>query len=347
MYNFDNVNAPLTFSSSGSAMGLVALRDELVAQGVDELLLIEGTDIDKSWLKTFSPPLTHDQRIAFIRNAQQLAREPDTALRAGCRQRISDFGMYGYAMISSSTFGEALRFAFKHRELAGVVLRISCEYHKDMVIFKTHHPQTLGPLLPFVTEFWRSTITSLFSHILGRNFVAKAMYFQYPKPSYASAYKDVFQCPIYFSSDKMEWHFDASILEEPCPKANELTANVCANFCENVLQYCDDESQLQKEISIICLGSLDQYPTGDEMAKQLHMSRRTLFRKLKDEGVSYQIVLDNLRKSIAIEYLESTRLSVDEIAVRLGFSDCSNFRKAFKRWTCHTPSQVRRSASNN
>lgn len=341
MFDLDVGTQPLSLSSSGSAMGLVALRDELTEQGASEFELLRGAGISPDWFDSYSPPLSHEQRVAFIKNAQRVAQKPETALKAGSRQRISDFGVYGYAMISSTTFGDATRFAFRHRELAGSVLRISSERRKDAIIFRTHHPQTLGILLPFVTEFWRSTITSLFSHILDRKFIARAMYFPYPEPSYVEVYEEVFQCPLFFNSDTMEWHMDAGMLEIPCPKANELTAKICANFCDRVLSLGEGQSQLQREIRLICLGHPHRYPTGDEVASQLNMSRRTLFRRLSEEGVSFQEVLDNIRQSIAIQYLESTRISVAEIAYRLGFADGSSFRKAFNRWTDRNPSDYR------
>lgn len=333
---------PLNLRSAGSSMGLVALRDELASQGVDEHELLENTGINPAWFRSYSPSLSHQQRLGYIRNAQRLARVPETALLAGRRQRISDFGMYGYAMISSATFGEAVDFSFTHRELSGAVLRISKERRSDVVVFKTHHPQAMGPLLPFVTEFWRSTVTSLFSQILGRPFTAQRMFFPFPRPNYAAFYHETFNCPLHFNCDEMEWHLDAEMLGEPCPEANALTAKVCSNFCDRMFAGVQNESLLHREISLLCLGRPGRFPTVDETAAKLGMSRRTLFRRLKRDDVSYQSLIDSIRKALAIEYLESTRISVEEIAARVGFSDCSNFRKAFKRWTGSTPSQFRR-----
>ncbi|WP_457102221.1 helix-turn-helix transcriptional regulator, partial [Microbacterium sp. P5_E9] len=82
-------------------------------------------------------------------------------------------------------------------------------------------------------------------------------------------------------------------------------------------------------------------PRADEMAERLHMSSRTLHRRLVDAGTSYQDIIDGIRKRLAIELLARTELSVDEIAERSGFADTSNFRKAFKKWTGQTPAYFR------
>ena len=78
------------------------------------------------------------------------------------------------------------------------------------------------------------------------------------------------------------------------------------------------------------------------IAEQPGLSLRTLHRRLAAEGQSYQEILSNLRRSVAIEFLENTRLQIDQVAERIGFSDAVSFRKAFKKWTGCSPSDYRR-----
>ena len=79
----------------------------------------------------------------------------------------------------------------------------------------------------------------------------------------------------------------------------------------------------------------------EQMAERLHMSPRTLHRHLVDAGSSYQDILDDVRRRLAIEFLRNTELSIDEVSARVGFSDASNFRKAFKKWTGKLPGEFR------
>jgi AraC-like DNA-binding protein len=90
------------------------------------------------------------------------------------------------------------------------------------------------------------------------------------------------------------------------------------------------------------LDSVGNFPTAQQMADQLHVSKRTLYRRLADLNVSYQEILDSTRTRLADEYLAATTLSMDEIAERLGFSDTSNFRKAYCHWTGISPNQYRK-----
>jgi AraC-like DNA-binding protein len=76
-----------------------------------------------------------------------------------------------------------------------------------------------------------------------------------------------------------------------------------------------------------------------EVADTLHISSRTLIRKLDAEGTKFQVVRDEVAKKQAVHYLSDTRLTVETVAHLMGFSDVSSFRRSFKRWFGKTPSQ--------
>lgn len=328
--------------ASGSTQGFLALRDELAEQGVAESALLAGTQITSHWFEQPTEALTHGQRLSLIRNAWRLARRPDTALRAGQHQRISDFGMFGYALASSLTVGDAIRFGMSHLDLAGPVMRISYAVEGGVAVFRPHNPQALGPLMPFVAEFWRSSMTTLLSLVLEHPFPNRAMYFPYPAPTHAEELASVLHCPVHFGSERMEWHFDAAVLDVACPNASSLTAKICSSFCDRVLSLSGGQTPLQREIRLALLGYAGRYPTARVMARELGLSERTFFRRLGEERTSYQAMIDDVRRMLAIEYLHSTRLTVEEIGHRVGFADTANFRKAFAKWVGKSPSQCRR-----
>ena len=90
---------------------------------------------------------------------------------------------------------------------------------------------------------------------------------------------------------------------------------------------------------------LDQLPNGgadqERVADVLHMSARTLHRKLRQEGTSYREQLDEVRRELSLQYMKHQQLSLMDIASQLGFSNCSNFARAFKRWVGKTPQEYR------
>ena len=82
-------------------------------------------------------------------------------------------------------------------------------------------------------------------------------------------------------------------------------------------------------------------PSIEEVATSFHVSSRTLNRRLKDLGTTFKDLVAEVRKKLAIEYLRSPKNSIDEIAYLLGYQDSSNFSKAFRNWTGHSPTQYR------
>ena len=140
----------------------------------------------------------------------------------------------------------------------------------------------------------------------------------------------------------MQWHFDLKWLDVPCPNANPITADMCKSFCERMLGAAElEESELVKTIRLILLDGTGLFPSAQEMAERLHISKRTLHRRLAGFGLTYQELLDETRRRLADEYLRETTLTIDEIAERIGFSDTSNFRKAYRHWTGISPNEYR------
>jgi AraC-like DNA-binding protein len=83
------------------------------------------------------------------------------------------------------------------------------------------------------------------------------------------------------------------------------------------------------------------------IAAKLALSRQTLFRKLKAEGVTFEKVLDELRHKLALHYLKGERVSVRETAYLVGFSEPGAFSRAFRRWTGSSPTTMRNSKVEN
>lgn len=323
-------------------LGLGALAAELATEGISVRDLFARTGVDAAQLEDAHARISHRQRISIYRNARMLAKKSDVGLLAGARQRISDYGIYGYAMVSSPTFGDALLFSLDHVTMAGpAVKQISFRIEGDTAILRSHGLDTLGDLLPFAAEFWRSSMTSLFSRVLEVPFPTMRMVFPFAAPPHWRNYERMFNCPIDFAADRMEWHFSADILSKPCPNANPITAKICQQVCDVVMTESPGDSELVRKIRAACFNSPKRFPPAGEIAGELGISLRTLHRRLGDDGLSYQSIVDGMRRSVAVELLENTHLRIEQIAERVGFADSVSFRKAFKKWTGGSPSDFR------
>lgn len=322
-------------------MGLPALFEELEDQGVSAASICDAAGVRRSSGRDALPTIVGDDLPAIFLAAAKLAKHPETALDAGQRQKISNFGVFGFALVTSTTFAEAFRFGLENLDLAGAVMHITYRRAGDVGILQTQNPQALGSNLQFVAEFWRSSMTSLLSEVLAHPFPSVAMYFPYRTPRHLDAYKRAFDCDLHFGADTMQWHFNAAVLDEDCPNADSLTAQVCQEFCERVVS-SRGQSKLQRTVRSLCMTKTSGATvTAESVAASIGMSVRTFHRRLADEGVAFKALFDETRFSIASEYLRNTQLGIEEIASRCGYGDVSNFRKAFKRWHSLSPSAYR------
>jgi AraC-like DNA-binding protein len=167
------------------------------------------------------------------------------------------------------------------------------------------------------------------------------MIFPFPAPVHWRNYERLFNCPIDFDADRMEWHFDAKVLDLPCPNANPITAKICQQVCDVVMTERPGESELVRKIRAACLNSPNRFPAAAEIASELGLSLRTFHRRLADDELSYQSIVDGMRRSLATELLENTHMGIEQVAERVGFADATSFRKAFKKWTNRSPSDFR------
>lgn len=319
------------------AYGLPALIAELAEEDISQNQVLR-----EAGLSTLSDDLTIHERTALFRAAQALSRRPQAALLAGQRQRISYYGAYGYALATSRTMREAVGTGRAFLHLSGTLLQISFREENGEGVWLSHQPESLGPLLPFVAEYWRSSLNTLFSNFLGSRFPSISMSFPYKAPRHASLYKEIFMCPIHFDADVMEWRFDAAILDQPNYHADPFTVELCEHYHKQFLQHSGASSEFERQLLRTCLDQR-HFPKVDAgtVSRAMNMSLRTFYRRLKQEGVRFQGLIDRLRCSVAIEYLRNTQLTVDEISSKCGYQDVANFRKAFKRWTGNTPSSIR------
>ncbi len=160
-------------------------------------------------------------------------------------------------------------------------------------------------------------------------------------PSNTHGFEQFFNCPIKYSAETLTLRFNKKQLEKPIIQGNpQLMREMEKLSLEYILGMGGEDliGKLRKTF-------LEQLPNGgadqEQVASALCMSARTLHRKLRDEGTSYREQLDEVRRELSLQYIIHGKLSVLDIAFQLGFSNCSNFARAFKRWVGKTPNEYR------
>jgi AraC-like DNA-binding protein len=157
-------------------------------------------------------------------------------------------------------------------------------------------------------------------------------------------YKDFFQCPVRFNRPRNALSFDLAWIDRPAVLADRGTHALTRELCEQLFTEVSLGGGIAAAIRRILIEGRGRFPTIDEMAQRLALHPRALRRRLDDAGTSYRVLLEDVRKSLAIEYLRKTQMTNEEIASRLAYSDAANFRRAFARGTGKHPSDFRHPA---
>ncbi|HAS6274033.1 TPA: helix-turn-helix domain-containing protein [Vibrio vulnificus] len=306
---------------------------------IDSLLL--GSGLSVSQLYTPDTHITLAQKLAIFSNALAHSEEGGLGLRVGQQARFSDFGVLGYAIFSSNTLFDAMMIGFKYLRLAGPVLKKTMGIEGHTGYFRAEQLIDLQSLLPFCCEYWFAAIHSLCEEVMQKPFPSTIIRFPYPEPEYSELYRQIFHCQIEFNSPRLEWQFDARSLQEPLPAANTATLQLCLKSCDEMLEKVSGKASLKEKITQMFVERPGYYPSIETLSTELGMSSRTLRRRLKTEESSYQQILDHVRFHFARHYLASTKMSIEEISERVGFSDSANFRHAFRKWSGASPKQFR------
>jgi AraC-like DNA-binding protein len=323
-----------------------ALMEFAIARGAGREALVERAGIDPSDLEDRDHRIPFAKYVALMRAGQELCGDPALALHFGESVPLASLSLGCQVGQYSESMAEGLALINRYSpltievELEGPGDRFAYERGDGevWVIDRRLHPNEF----PELTEsaFARMVCT-------GRAFnphqsLLKAVYVTHAVPSYRAEYERIFQAPVLFGSDRNALLTDDKwmAMKPPTPSAPML--DVLKAHSEALLAKLESSKSTAGRVEQ-ALGPLlpGGEATMDAVAGKLGMSRQSLFRKLKAEGVTFETVLEGLRCRLARRYLNGDGLSVKETAFRLGFSEAASFSRAFKRWTGTSPLTVR------
>ncbi|MBR8094324.1 AraC family transcriptional regulator [Burkholderia cenocepacia] len=327
---------------------LAVLVDVAAQAGLDPATVLAGTGLT---LADVADPFALTSPLQFLtaaRNAVGRYDGTDLGVRVGRRLHASSYGMYGYAMLCSESLAHAFDSAVRYHRLANGMLPIRWVKQGDTAswLFPDRHevalPDLDEPLYRFLIDMQFALHVTIIKDVMGGWCVPARAQFAQPRPPHGALLADALECPIAFDQPHHVLSYPAAWLARAPQLANPITAAQVSSHCAQLLDELRSQSGITRRVYEELTRTPGQFPDIDAIAEILCMTSRTLRRKLEAEGTSYSELLTSVRKALAIDYLSTTTLSTEDIALTLGFSDAVGFRHAFKRWTGTTPSDVRR-----
>jgi AraC-like DNA-binding protein len=193
-----------------------------------------------------------------------------------------------------------------------------------------------------LAEYKLSGIYSYAKLLTGVNNPLTRIEFTHTAPSDRKEHERIFGCPVKFSAHRNALVMDSKYLSLPIVEPNHKILKILEEHAEAMLNSLNAaDSFARKTIHLLISMMPGSLPNIAEIAKKQAVSVRKLQMKLKEEGTGYQKLLDDVRKNMAVKYMEDRNISVSEISYLIGFSDPRAFHRAFKRWTGSTPETLR------
>jgi AraC-like DNA-binding protein len=320
---------------AGSLSEIPGLLREL---GADPAEVEASAGLDKGALDSL------ENRIPFVATGRLLH---ECAVKTGCqhlallvgqRTHLSHLGLPGQLARHSPTLGAAIRtFAvYEHLDSQGMATFL---LEKDGVA-------TIGPVVyqkgaehgDQIYDLYIAATLSIIRELCGAHWRPERVLFSHSKPVDAGPFRRAFQAPCQFDAERTALVLPASVLDHRLPGADpeqlgSLEAQAHARDDLGVV------FRLRRTLRILLLA---QGASGDQVARLLSMHHRTLNRRLKAEGTTFQELLDEVRFEAACQLLDTARIPITEIAVSLGYAETSAFSRAFRRWSGATPVERRR-----
>ncbi|WP_394559464.1 AraC family transcriptional regulator [Aquipseudomonas alcaligenes] len=336
------MSKPLTLSSELVPITYAETLLQLAGErGIEREQLLGSAGIRPEQLQSPTGRLSFIDFHQLAATALVLCDEPALGLLLGLRLNASAHGILGYALLSSANLGKAVHFALRYYRVLGLTFDLELVENADSLELRASESIPLGALGRFAAEGLFGSLHAIAQFLLGEAPQGLEIGFAYSAPGHAARYHEAFGVVAQFDQPWHWFRLPRHYLERPMALANPATMQMCEQQCEALLASLDVQEGLLSRLRRLLLARPGDFPNLDSAASALHTSGRSLRRHLAGAGTSYQQVLDEVRKRLALQYLETTHLPLFEIALLLGFSDPSNFRRAFRKWTGRAPNDYR------
>ncbi len=283
-----------------------------------------------------------EQEYRFHRNLLALTGDPQLGLKLGKAYKVESYGLLGYAFMSAPTLRHALILIRNYGPLSFTLFRIDFEVEGSAASLRFYPDRGIPEdLLAFYID--RDLTAAAFGGetALQRQLPLREVVVMHDGGDRRTSYEEHFDCPVSFAGNFSALIMDAALLDAPMPLRDPETSAMCQQQCQLLLARMSKSSGFAEQVRSLIVARPGFFPDIDYVAEKLTMTSRTLRRRLAAENSSYQQILGDVRYQLAKEYLATSTLPLEEIAILLGYSAPGNFTHAFKRWHGSSPRQFR------
>ncbi len=326
------------------------LLDVAVERGANRDILLGVAGLNAQVLQNEETRVETEVYNDFVAAAVRECDDPLFGLHAGERLNIAAAGVISQIVQSCSTVRQALEMCCEFAMLGCRALPLEMHAEGDAV-FLSMTPdakwleqsaaavrQTLDGVIAFTLREYHMLVQ--FSRMPLEVRLCRA------RPARVTEYERVFGCPTAFNSPQDGILFPRAMLDQAIHSANYELLHLLVDFARQKVAEIEQGDPVERRVRNAVLAMLHpRFPSVDQVAAHLNVSVRTLQRRLTERGLSFRVILDDLRNDFALRYLRRADLPIAEVADLLNYSDSANFIRAFRRRHDVSPSQWRRQST--
>ena len=283
------------------------------------------------------------EALVLLETALDLSDDPCLMISLGQQLGIASFGSFGFALMSCANVRESVRLMLRYGQ---VLIQPGWAVHEQEGGLWLRAKITVGTAVQqqLFAELVFSNLSTVGRSLYGSK-VERAegveIHLSYARPAHSACYKRAFNTPITFDCEHNQLFLPAQVLDTTVRTANRTQHVLFQQQCEELLRGLVSALETTAAVRQLLIESAGDFLDIAGVASRLHVSERTLRRRLEAESTSFRSVLDEIRDLLAREYLAKTELTVADIAHLLDYAETVSFRRAFTRWNGVTPNGYR------
>ena len=313
--------------------------------GLDTARIVQAAKLDPAVLQDPDARIPIEQAGAVWQQAYELSGDPNLALHA---IEVLPFGAYrviDFLAASAPTIGAALAKVADYFPLINDSVRLPYVVGDREVTFGVEAPSRPALISRPYAEYTLAAVFLRTRVATNQRYALVRVDFSQPAPADVSEHRRIFECPIHFGAVTCQLVIAREVWDTARTGTNPALFAVLETHARMLLDQLPRQTDTASRVRQAIEGELrGGNPKLESIARQLAMSARTLQRRLRDEGVAFDELLDDLRFRTAKAYLAQKDIAGAEVAYLLGFAEPSSFNHDLKRWLGQTPTEYCRLA---
>lgn len=319
------------------------LIETLRAAGCDPGSVLAAAGLKSGDLEDPDKRISLRQYISLLDYAAQRSGDDCFGLHFGARFDPGSYGALGFVALNSPTIGAALLNVGRYLSVMRDQCRVILEVEGNTARLRYRLSAATVQARRHDAELALARICSGIRTVMGPSWAPSAVQFEHGAPKDDAPYTRFFAAPVRFGQSANVLAFGQEVLNATIQAADSRLLRILEGLMEEQLSRRRSDNDLVERVRRQVLEALHSgAPAIGEVAAAGGMSTRTLQRRLAEEGLTYNKLVDDLRYDLALEYLQEQSLSISEIAFLLGYSEASAFDRAFRRNSGLSPLEYRR-----